>query len=299
MMAPSSWHITHHFISFYPICFLQYTENTHKQVPNNMSSDSNTTNEQKKDLNEDETIDHFFNLVQNQLATSDHLEDLLLGGGYDDAAYKAEEDLLMKVNNNGLLEGAVAGVTTFACLVAGPPLLKRFIPPKTYKFDAPKTRNISKYVLMGMRLGVQAAASLVIAAYTTSYFTDEEFMLEQVSRAPLLEGKSVISDEFCPTICREYYRYSQDYWKGVKSPYLQNLTKFVENCERRRSLENNIRVERGLSQNIPISIPSPGVPKNYPIDETVKEQLIADGAHNDWVEVLVTDQEEYIDENNP
>ena len=264
-----------------------------------MPDDSNNTtnDEQKKELNEDETIDHFFNLVQTQLSNSDHLEDLLLGGSYDDSEYEAEEDLLMQVNNSGLKEGAVAGAVTFACLVAGPPLVKRFIPPKTYKLETPKKSNMSKYILMGMRLGVQAAASLVIAAYTTSYFTDEEFMLQQVSKAPLLEGKSVISDEFCPTICREYYRYSQDYWKGVKSPYLQNLTKFVGNCERRRSLEKSIREERGLSQDTPILIPSPGVPNNYPIDDTAKEELIADGASmdDDWVQVLVTDQEEFND----
>lgn len=281
------------------------------QASMSRNNNNSTAKEQKKDyrltkeMEEDETIDHFFNLVQHKLHTSHHhLEDLLLGD-HDDAEYQAEENLLVEVNNNGLLEGAIAGVTTFACLVAGPPLIRRFIPPKTYKLDiipssTTKKSNIPKYLLMGMRLGVQTAASLVVAAYTTSYFTDEEFMLEHVARAPLLEGRSVIADEFCPTVCREYYRHhSQEYWRNVKSPYLKNLSKFVENCARRKSMEQSIRQERGQSIDMPVSIPSPGVPKSYPIDEKIKEELANssdvddDDQDDDWVKVLVMDQEGY------
>jgi len=269
----------------------------------NNNNNNNNTNEEQRELNEDRTIDHFFNLVQVKLATSHYLEDLLLGGGYHNQDYEAEQELLMDVNNSGLMEGALAGITTFVCLVAGPPVMRKCIPPKSYKLDTPPTKTASKvgkYLLMSARLGIQAVASLVIAAYTSSYFTDEEFMLQQVARAPLLEGRSVISDEFCSDFSKEYYRcQSQDYWKHVKSPYLQSLRVFVENCEKRKSYEKSIREEQGLLPDTPVSIPAPGVPKEYPIDESVKNEYLENSGSDEmddvWVEAIVTDQED-VDE---
>ena len=258
------------------------------------SKDNDSKELEEKELEEERTIDHFFNLIQLMLETSPTLEHLLLGGGYDSKDYQAEKEALMKINNSGLTEGTIAGIVTFVSLVAGPPLLKKFVPPKNYKLDAPhKSKTLGTYLFIGARLGVQAVASLVVAAYTTSYFTDEELMLKEIAQTPLLEGRSVIADEFCPLVTREYHRYhSSDYWKQVESPYLQHLGVFVENCDKRQSYEKELRKQQGLPISTHVSIPSPGVPNDYPIDENIYNDEYDDDEHDEWVEAFVTDQED-------
>lgn len=281
-------------------------------MPSNNSSNNNEPhNEQQRQEEEQDTITHFFHLVEYKLAANRQLENsLLFGSNSDSDDYKAEEDLLMSINNSGLMEGFAAGVTTFVCLVAGPPIMKRVVASRrgAYQLDSltttsttdKPTSKFSNYLLLGARLGVQAFASLVVAAYTTSYFTDEEFMLKQVARAPLVQGRSAVSDGFCKDISREYYAYhSQEYWNQVQSPYLKHLGTFVQNCQRRASMEANIRQERGLSVNTPVSIPPPGVPSNYPIDDDVKQEYESvdgdrdDAGDNDWAEAFVQDQQHY------
>ena len=261
---------------------------------------SNRRSEQEQMDEEDRTIEHFFSIIQDKLETSHHLEDLLLRGGYNSKDYEAERKLLMEINNMGLVEGTIAGIVTFASLVGGPYIVKRLRSPKaTYTLDPP--RRTGTFLLKAARLGIQVAASLVIAAYTTSYYTDEDEMLRQVASAPLLEGRSVIADEFCDSLVAEYHRiHPPEYWKQVKDPYLQYLGIFCDNCQRRRAYEKQIREETHESsqQHVPVSIPYPGVPVDYPVDE--KYTLLSEESSNDsfqhddaeeWARALVTDRE--------
>jgi hypothetical protein len=204
------------------------------------------------------------------------------------------------VNNMGLMEGTLAGFVTFASLVGGPYIAKRFRQPKTYTLDAHDGSKVGTLLLKASRLGIQAAASLVIAAYTTSYYTDEDEMLKQVASAPLLPGRSVIADEFCDSLVTEYHRmHPPEYWKQVQDPYLRYLTVFTTNCQKRRAYEKQIREQTNEGPDIRVSIPLPGVPVDYPVDEDETYTLLSEENYDtnfrhdeaeEWVRTLVTDQ---------
>ena len=257
---------------------------------------SNRRSEEERMDEDERTFEHFYNVIQDKLKTSHHLEDLLLGGGYNSKDYEEEHKLLTKVNGMGLLEGTIAGIVTFASLVGGPYVVKRLRTPKTYTLDPPK--RAGTFLLKSARLGIQAAASLVIAGYTSYYYTDEDEMLRQLSNAPLLEGRSVIADELCDSLVTEYHRiHPPEYWKHTKDPYLQYLGVFCENCQKRRAYEKQIRAETNMSQDVPISIPYPGVPVDYPVDE--EYSLLSEKSNDSfrydeaegWARSLVTDRE--------
>lgn len=257
---------------------------------------SNRRSEEERMDEEDRTVEHFLNVIQDKLVTSHHLEDLLLRGGYDSQDYEEERKLLMEVNNMGLVEGTIAGIVTFASLVGGPFVVKRLRTPKTYTLDPPK--RAGTFLLKAARLGIQVATSLVIAAYTTSYYTDENEMLRQVASAPLLEGRSVIADEFCDSLVTEYHRvHPPEYWKQVQDPYLQYLGVFCDNCQKRRAYEKQLREETNVSRDVPVSIPYPGVPVDFPVDEVyslLSEESNDSFRHDEaeeWARSLVTDRE--------
>lgn len=264
---------------------------------------NNRQSDEEERWDEERTVLHILNVIQEKVETSHHLEDMLMDHEEDHAA---EHDLFMKVNEMGLNEGMIAGGVTFLSLLTGPYIVKTLRSTRTYKLDTPKPQGskAGTLALIGIRLGFQVAASLVIAAYTTDYFTDEEQMLQAASSAPLLEGRSVIADEFCISLSREYYRmHSEEYWNQVKDPYLVHMGKFVENCQKRYAYERQLRNEHGLSRDAPISIPSPGVPPDYPVDRDSYLQALNMADQDDgfrlnnfeesaeWAEALVTDQE--------
>jgi hypothetical protein len=162
--------------------------------------------------------------------------------------------------------------------------------------DPPK--RAGTFLLKAARLGIQVATSLVIAAYTTSYYTDENEMLRQVASAPLLEGRSVIADEFCDSLVTEYHRvHPPEYWKRVQDPYLQYLGVFCDNCQKRRAYEKQLREETNVSRDVPVSIPYPGVPVDFPVDEVyslLSEESNDTFRHDEaeeWARSLVTDRE--------
>jgi hypothetical protein len=262
---------------------------------------SNRRSEEERMDEEYHTVEHFLNVIEHKLGTSHHVEDLLLGGGFESQDYEVERDLLMKVNNMGLMEGTIAGCVTFASLVGGPYIVKRLRPPKTYTLDTPGGSKIGTLLLKGARLGIQVAASLVIAAYTSYYYTDEDEMLKQVASTPLLPGRSVIADEFCDSLVNEYHRiHPPEYWKQVQDPYLHYLTIFTTNCQKRRAYEKRIREQANEGPDVPVSIPFPGVPVDYLVEEDETSEFLSGESNEssfrhdeaeEWARGLVTDQE--------
>ena len=134
------------------------------------------------------------------------------------------------------------------------------------------------------------ALSFLVAAYTTAYMADTEKIKTSVTEIPLMEGRSAISNKFCPALLEEYKRQwnmdpsalNQSYFNGqavnAKNPIppfdrkdvlkdpniglLKAYIEFIENCQKRKIVEDRIREERGLGPMVPVEIPAPGISKS-------------------------------------
>jgi hypothetical protein len=104
-------------------------------------------------------------------------------------------------------------------------------------------------------LPVDLAISLLVGISTSIFLTRPEDLLQDVSKAPLLQGKSVLREELCPPFIREmeqinrgYHTYTpsnadekkqivsfQDLWKDENIgdfATLKAIRDFVANCHR-------------------------------------------------------------------
>ncbi|KAL3911013.1 MAG: hypothetical protein SGILL_007451 [Bacillariaceae sp.] len=143
--------------------------------------------------------------------------------------------------------------------------------------EFPRSRS---FVVRSIWFMFDVTLSLMMAASTSMAFTDTDKIRQQIINMPLVEGASLTSDALCDPIVQElakiksekdptYERLQALHKSGnaqtPASTYLDNITKFAENCQRRRYMERRIRQEQGRHNSSDrIEIPSPGVPKNGP-----------------------------------
>jgi hypothetical protein len=170
-----------------------------------------------------------------------------------------------------------------------------------------------------------ATLSLMMAANVSVQYTDASKMRQKISELPLVPGKSLVSDALCEELSAElqkviaeqnpsYKRLLRESKQGLeaKSPlafYMQGITSFCENCQRRAYREQELRQEQGLSSLEQVEIPAPGVPRDGPRliknSQDGSEQAIMDESHfgdssfgddldgsADWASNLVKDQNE-------
>jgi len=203
---------------------------------------------------------------------------------YKSPAYSSEKKLLSQLNNNGLGKGLVVGALTFAFLRGGPGILRRVISKSAtngYKFDnvnpsimaGSQTSNPRPGVLFrSVRFGLDCFVSLSMATYGSMYFLDMKKMTETASCIPLVEGRSMISDELCDDFIGIYYSIHQKTWEKYegKSIPLDRISSFVKNCMKRKVIETQLLEQQrgfGVADNSGhVEIPSPGVPVDTNIE---------------------------------
>lgn len=119
----------------------------------------------------------------------------------------------------------------------------------------------------GLAFDFGLSATMFFAVSVTMIDTSE--LLSTFRDVPLVEGRSVISDYFCEDFIKVYKDLAkeirdQDHFKDQAdtSNLFPVLNTFVRNCRMRSAFENELRKNRGLSMNAPLSIPSPGVPRD-------------------------------------
>ena len=120
---------------------------------------------------------------------------------------------------------------------------------------------------------VDSIASLFVAANVSMVMTDTENIRSLLADIPLVEGRSVVSDELCIDSLLLFNQYPKEFW--TKAPdtgiltteYLKTMNRFVRNCEKRAVYEDKIREQRGLSRTASVAIPSPGVPPEYNVEK--------------------------------
>ena len=256
-------------------------------------------------VEEAKTVNHFMKLIRAKFKTSTALEDLAKGKFGKD--YDVERSLLLEVNQLGWREGQIAGVLTFLLLrrrqISN--LAARFF-RKNYKLDAPPISTHPNVALRVVHFTLDLSVSVITAIAVSLYYTDQHKVLSTVANTPLVPGRSVVANDFCEDICREYHQiHSPEYWNQVESPILLSVKTFCRNCELRGAYERKLRKEQGLDDTAPISIPPPGVPVDYTLEENVysfsetpfgfdefgQEPTIMTDQDEGWAESFVTDQE--------
>jgi hypothetical protein len=119
---------------------------------------------------------------------------------------------------------------------------------------------------------------MMLGASACVICTDTEAVTQGLATIPLVEGRSVMSDELCTSYIRAYQLSQQKGFDWPKHTHtsthtstnhqnhfpdvLRHLEIFVKNCQQRQQYETELRREQGLSADQPVVIPSPGVPVN-------------------------------------
>jgi hypothetical protein len=185
----------------------------------------------------------------------------------------------------------------------------------------PKTK--SNLVLGAIWFTLDCTLSLMVSFVIAMSYTDVDKLRAELTELPLVEGRSLVSDALCGDIEAELlaiqaeghpaYQRLRNFRKDrVDSPfglYLEVITGFVENCQRRRAMEQRLRQESGLSPNDEVEIPPPGVPRDGSrlvtnsrnvvqveeedgmlFDDSGSQEFVDD--HDNWASTFVTDQEE-------
>jgi|Transcript_19731 hypothetical protein len=240
--------------------------------------------------------------------------------------YTAERQVLMQVNNIGLREGMIAGLATFLTLRKAPGIITRYVSRRSarrqqyssgssssYKLDSPNPFQVNKneagasssssrssksspgmLLLRAVRFTLDVFVSLTVGASTSFYFTDQDYMMSQIANVPLVEGRSLVADEFCSDLIQEFRNIPTEVWRDTQNPALVSVRTFVKNCQYRQSYEAKLRQDYHLQPNEPVSIPSPGVDTSYMMTTMNDARSTANGNSSED-----DDDDFYIDGNDP
>jgi hypothetical protein len=215
---------------------------------------------------------------------------------YMSPSYSAEKKMITKISNDGMAKGLAVGLLTFSFLRIGPRVMNRYLNrsysrsssstggnstsgggPGGYQFDIRNTNNMTKLnqnfnsnsnqqqqniprpgiFIRSIKFCLDITVSLSLAMYGSAYFMDTKKFFENVSNIPLVEGRSMISDELCDDFIDVYRaipkktwdKYSRDNGNGNSdsdagdkraSDGLKLISSFVKNCLRRQIVEQEI-----------------------------------------------------------
>jgi len=231
--------------------------------------------------------------------------------------YTSEANILRQINGPGVLWGLGAGISTFAFLRRGPVILIRALNRRKnanggggvgssngstqsgYTFNSETVQNPfqkpggnSNVLQNGFeptfkrRGGIfgafffmfDAAISLSVAASVSWMMTEKDEIRSILADIPLVEGRSIVSEEVCADAISAYYQNTKEFWrKGRNSNENSAITldliqHFVRNCEKRQAYEEELKKQQGISSIDHISIPSPGVPRDYVFNKELEKE---------------------------
>jgi len=283
-----------------------------------MNSSDSPSNDNEKPPNEEAAIlKTFMQIALNKFNSSSQENVGRLEGIYGERSsddFKAEKDVARNANLSGIRWGIGSTAMSFFILRRVPVYLMRRVQrnhasslsrnetknsssnpfmnpgshrhkqsphqaqgPNNEKIELPLRQGWIRYTL-GLLIDVNL--SLWTGVSVTSYMINAKELLGQFEKMPLIEGRSVLSEELCPDFTavykdiRDKHKYD---WNNPKrsNDAINTIQNFVKNCEKRKACEKSLRMQQGLTSNIPVAIPSPGVPASTPITEDEEEELEA------------------------
>ncbi|KAL3801802.1 hypothetical protein HJC23_001198 [Cyclotella cryptica] len=269
-------------------------------------------------------FDRFSKIARQKVtaALSDESKVKQLDSLYSHPEFNEERKILTEMNSLGLTNGILSGLACFAFLRWSPGAISRYLMRRRaaisgfgsktpdvanpfnrssgYQLEPPPgdhgNATAPNFVIRGLRLGLDIFVSMSIGAYASILFIDKDRLMKQFSEIPLVQGRSIISEELCSDFSEEFRKYKRDTWdknhpalsgglgKGnEKSDFISVVEGFVANCKRRSIYEKDIRTEQGLRENEPVVIPPPGVPRDIPVtlDDLMGNKIEGDSDNSD------------------
>jgi hypothetical protein len=251
---------------------------------------------------ETEIFNRFTAIVKTKFTNSNinQLDEL-----YKRPEFASEKRILNEMNSIGLSKGMLGGLACFAFLRISPRLISNYLRRRVagggdinnssasknpfqqsssssgYKFDSfpASSQNEERpgLIFRGVRLMLDTFVSMSIGAYASIYFTDTNKMMEKFEKIPLVEGRSLLSEQLCHDFTKEFKSYGKQFWNsrhhamttdnsdnggGEGGEFRELIQGFVANCRRREIYEKDIRQEQGLGANDEVIVSSPGVPQD-------------------------------------
>ena len=178
-----------------------------------------------------------------------------------------------------------------------------------------RAKRISGTLFSIFGLLIEGAVSIYIAVRVL--YRNPGEIVNKWGKLPLIEGRSHMAEEFCPVMLHELQVVQKEFLetnnllgadvlKHPQSQFMAGLLQFCHNCQVRAAYEQQLRLQWGLSNSDPVSIPSPGVSTirnpallpdfggriNASGDESANDFYDPRDEQNDWADPFVTDQEE-------
>lgn len=263
-----------------------------------------TGNKENRDV-ELEIFNRFSRIVKEKFNSGSSTNISQLDVLYKQPEFTSEKRVLNDMNKMGLSRGVMAGVACFAFLRVSPKAIARVLQRRSgagvsegtavsrnpfsqssggYKFDPPaggqpQPEKRPGFLFRAVRLCLDTFVSLSIGSYASLYLTDKQKMMNQFTEIPLVEGRSLLSEELCGDFTREFQKFDRQVWDrnhpsltgGVQTnddgehDFRNTMQGFVVNCRRRAIYEEELRKEQGLRSDDPVVVPSPGVPRDISV----------------------------------
>lgn len=104
--------------------------------------------------------------------------------------------------------------------------------------------------------------SLIIGTSAALFLTDQTKRQKDFANAPLVEGRSFVSDELCPQFVQEFSKTPSHVWNSKEASEnvsMRTIQMFVENCQKRQQLVDERKIQYAMDESDAMKIPSPGV----------------------------------------
>ena len=219
----------------------------------------------------------------------------------DSTLFEAERKIVQDVASS-----ETASIAAGACIGIAAFLSMRFLPRQLIKLMGGEQKVKALNEADALASPVQKAFQLVVEASFGMWTgwagynkvsSMQEGSYEKIAKIPLVEGRSAFADGMCGEwMDIAYNQVPPAFWKNLNThrsdaaaelgladsliPKLKDpksfeaIQQFANNCAKRRAFEQQIRKERGLEDNTPVSIPSPGIPATISTNEA--ELVVSD-----------------------
>ena len=144
-----------------------------------------------------------------------------------------------------------------------------------------------------------------MAIGVSMYTCDYMLLASSLACIPLVPHQSVIANELCPDIQDMARQLQESPDLEMDHTTMALLHSFSRNCRLRQAYERKLRKEQGLADNAPVSVPPPGVPMDYTLEENAfthaddgEDETLVDMNDDEWAKSLVNDQEQMAGKEN-
>ena len=137
-------------------------------------------------------------------------------------------------------------------------------PPMPMGYLERKRKSDIEKTLQSMKLLTDLLVSISVGISGTIFMLEgkRKYMRKDFEEAPLVPGRSVVGEQMCPLFLKavslEQETSNEAQEMKENDPNMATILTFVGNCRRRAELEKKIRQDRGLKDDVPVTVPFSG-----------------------------------------